>query len=36
VVPVLTQARKAIPKQLRGGMQRMLSLLAGGDSRSRA
>jgi hypothetical protein len=30
VVPMLTQARKVIPKQLRGGMRRMLSLLAGG------
>ena len=29
VVPVLTQARKVLPKQIRGGMQRMLSLLAG-------
>jgi hypothetical protein len=36
VVPMLTQARKVIPKQLRGGMQRMLGLLAGGDARSRA
>jgi hypothetical protein len=25
-----------LPKGLRGGMQRMLSLLAGGDARSRA
>jgi hypothetical protein len=36
VVPMLTQARKVLPKGLRGGMQRMLSLLAGGDARSRA
>lgn len=31
VVPVLTQARKVMPKALRGGMRRMLSLIAGSD-----
>jgi hypothetical protein len=36
VVPMLPQDRKVMPKGLRGGMQRMLSLLAGGDARSRA
>lgn len=36
VVPMLTQARKVIPRGLRGGMQRMLSLLAGADARPRA
>lgn len=37
VVPMLEQARKVMPKQLRGGMRRMLSLIAGGDpARSRA
>jgi hypothetical protein len=33
VVPVLTQARRRMPKAMRGGMQRMLSLLAGADAR---
>ncbi len=32
VVPVLRRARKSLPKQLRGGMRRMLSLIAGGAS----
>ena len=31
VVPVIRQARKVMPKALRGGMRRMLSLLAGSD-----
>ncbi|MCA9682461.1 MAG: hypothetical protein KC457_09725 [Myxococcales bacterium] len=36
VVPVIRQARKVMPKALRGGMRRMLSLIAGGDpARSR-
>ncbi len=37
VVPVFEQARKVMPKPLRGGMRRMLSLIAGSDpARSRA
>lgn len=37
VVPVLERARKVMPKPLRGGMRRMLSLIAGSDpARSRA
>lgn len=36
VVPVIRRARKVLPKPLRGGMRRMLSLIAGGDpARSR-
>ena len=31
VVPVLDRARRVVPKRLRGGMQRMLSLIAGSD-----
>jgi hypothetical protein len=38
VMPILEQARKVMPKPLRGGMRRMLSLIAGSDpgARSRA
>ncbi|KIG15430.1 hypothetical protein DB30_05626 [Enhygromyxa salina] len=35
VVPMLHQARKRMPKALRGGMRRMLSMIAG-DERARA
>lgn len=36
VAPALRQARKRLPKQLRGGMRKMLSLIAGGEpARSR-
>lgn len=31
VVPMLQQARKVMPKALRGGMRRMLSIIAGDD-----
>jgi hypothetical protein len=31
VVPVLSRAREVVPKRLRGGMRRMLSLIAGSD-----
>ncbi|PRQ08023.1 hypothetical protein ENSA7_23070 [Enhygromyxa salina] len=37
VVPMLQRARKVMPKALRGGMRRMLSMIAGDDgARSRA